>query len=146
MLTWFVVGAVAVAAVVCLVRLASHLTGHSRRVNAYYAASLGAWILHRDTAARAAALTALKVADPVQRASMLAFLDICRSMLVERGSSEPEIREVFAVLATDARAAEWTLADVVRAKRELAAVDVEYARALDKADSRVFERRYPEVV
>jgi len=148
MLEWIAVIAVGVTGLIWLGwRMTRHLRGHSDRVNDYYTKALGVWVLRSDASARLAALTAAKVAAPMQRASMVAFLDVCRSVLVQQlGAADDEVRVLFMAFAQDVQAKDWNLADVAEAKRQLAAQEQEYARSLDVADSGVFERRYPELV
>ena len=83
-------------------------------------------MLRNDTSARMAALTAAKVAAPQQRVSMVAFLDVCRSVVVRLGAADEDVRLLFNALARDIQAKDWNSADIVEAERQLAMQDQEY--------------------
>jgi hypothetical protein len=148
MITWFIVaGLVATIALVWASRrTAARMRHHSARINDYYARALAAWVLRNDGAARAAALAAAKTAAPLQRESMLAFLDTCRPIVVQLGANDGEVRRLYETFASEVRVKDWSLSDALKARRRLALKDREYADALDAADDTVFERRYPELV
>jgi hypothetical protein len=147
MLEWIAIIAVVAAGLIWVSRrITGRFLDHSSRINDYYAKALAVWVLRDDPTARAAALAAAKVAAPLQRAAMVAFLDVCRTIVVGRGAVEEDVRHLFNAFAAEVQAKNWTVADVSEAKRQLARQDLEYARALDVADSKVFERRYPELV
>jgi len=160
-LIWFLLIGVVVIAVIILVRrsalrpytrtetnelkpgLLKDMLDHATHINDYFANAVRVWLFAPEESARLAALTAAKVAAGVQRASMGKYLSAMADDLSTMGAKEKALVVRIAGLASAITKKDWDLADVREAKRELAALDREYAEALDRADPKVFERRHP---
>lgn len=112
-------------------------------INDYFADAV--WVFQRtdDPIARLAALTAAKVAAGMQRASMIQYLRATAE--VERQSGNGEVGQRADQLADEIALHDWGLADIIEAKRALWGVDTQYGQALDKFDSGIFRRRFPDL-
>ncbi|MDO8795458.1 MAG: hypothetical protein Q7J25_12640 [Vicinamibacterales bacterium] len=112
------------------------------RVNEYFLDASRVYIHNADPAARLAALTAGKVADTLQRSSMVRTL---RMIADGARNSDAQAAHKLDALADDVAEHDWSVRDIIRAKRELRDANAAYARALDAFDSNVFRREYPQV-
>ena len=99
-----------------------------------------------EYAARMAALTAAKTAEKLQRESMILYLlNVANDLKQSPEKYTRRISQRLFRLAKDISEKDWTLKDVVHAKKALAVIDKGYAIALDVADPTIFSIRQPDL-
>lgn len=118
------------------------MRGQSSRINDYFANAVRAWILEGDEVARFAALNAAMTAAEKQRSSMTLYLS---ALIVDAMADDPDSHVPWLLkdLMDEIDLQDWSLKKNVAKRNELAEFNDEYAKALDRADDRVFVRRYP---
>jgi hypothetical protein len=124
----------------------ARMRAHAKRINDYFLNAVIVWLWLEHVAAKLAALAAAKVAARRQRGSMQRCLltmihdfEEVSSTIPELRASVVRIRDLHAEIAVK----HWTVRDATEAKRLLANYDSEYLLALDRADDKVFVRRFP---
>jgi hypothetical protein len=113
------------------------------RINDYFANAVTVFRDLRDSAARAAALTAAKVADTEQRASMVRYLRAIASDWKEATGVQDEGHDNLQALVDEIQSRDWCIEDIQAQKALLGEVDMEYLQALDGSDATIFIHRYP---
>jgi len=122
----------------------SNLFGGAEKINDYFADAVLVYVQTHDPIVRMAALAAAKVANGVQRTSMVNFLrTVAANAQEDIGDEDAYYR--LNQLADEICLRDWTVQDARYEKQALAKLDWELVRALDKFDPTVFRRRFPEV-
>ena len=118
------------------------MRGQSARINDYFANAVRAWLFEGDEVARFAALNAAMTAATKQRALMTDYLS---ALIVDAMADDPKshVPWLVKVLIKEIDLKDWSLKENMVKRNELAKLDDEYAKALDRADDQVFVRRYP---
>jgi hypothetical protein len=120
------------------------LLSHADRINDYFRNAVRVWIFAHEESARKASLSAAKVAADLQRQSMVNYLlGMSTDLSKEMGDEAAPICRLLKELVSDICEKDWTVADATFDRVELAKMDKEFADALDRADPRIFEKRYP---
>jgi hypothetical protein len=117
----------------------------SDRINDYFANAVTVFRDLRDPAARTAALTAAKVADTKQRASMVRYLRAIADDWKKATSIQDETYDNLQALADEIQSRDWCIEDIQVQKALLRQVDMEYLQALDGSDPTIFIHRYPDL-
>lgn len=105
----------------------------------YFLDAICVYSTNHDPAVRMAALAAAKKASRDERASMVNYL---------RDFACDEVDDIALLLnqlADEIVLKDWTIRDAVAEGLALGKIDEEYAVALDKFDSAVFRRRFPQL-
>lgn len=121
-----------------------NLFGGAAKINDYFADAVWVYMQTSDPVVRLAALTAAKVAEGAQRASMVNYLRVAAADTREIERSD-DIAYRLNQLADEISLRDWTIGDVTHAKRALRKLNDEYGKALDKFDGGVFRRRFPDL-
>lgn len=104
----------------------------------YFWDAIRVYSTNRDPTIGMAALAAAKKAARDKRALMVKYLR-------EFAAGEDEVEDLLNDLADEITLQDWTIKDAVDQGLALSKVDEEYAIALDKFDSAVFRRRFPDL-
>ncbi len=118
---------------------------HADRVNDYFVNAVLAYAFFGDEDAKVAAVAAGKVADTVQRNSMVVALRRGVPEMTSDVSKHPELETVIrkvSEIEAEISAKDWTIQDIVHEKQRLHESNPEYLKALNKADPNVFVRKY----
>jgi hypothetical protein len=142
------VGLALVAVVLVLALRAGRATAlhHAGSISEYFGDAVRVFSFTGEEAAHSAALAAGKTAAGEQRASMVTYLQALTSDWISAAGDDPEAQVAVRRLdqvAHEIAAKDWTMGDVIAAKRHLKALDGEYYHALGTADPSVFRRRFP---
>ncbi|TSC72622.1 MAG: hypothetical protein G01um101438_339 [Parcubacteria group bacterium Gr01-1014_38] len=142
-MTGFIVAALIVVGGIVLYAL-RRMFRHGGRITKYFENAVTVYIWLGEEDARIAAVTAAKVAAKRQRKLMAGYLKLHAelseiSIIPEAQESIQTLRE----LIDDIEAKEWSIRDIMKAKDKLEASNPEYLRALNRADSGIFPRKYP---
>jgi len=109
------------------------------RTTDYFWDAILVYSSNRDPVVRMAALVAAKKASRDERASMANFLKDFAS------DEDEDLTLLLNQLADEIISKDWTIRDAVAEGLALTKFDEEYAIALDKFDSAIFRRRFPEI-
>lgn len=122
-------------------RIFKALFGGAERINDYFADAVLVYVQNHDPIVRMAALAAAKVAAGVTRTSMVNYL---RVMAAREDIGDDDACYRLNQLADEISLRDWTVQDARYEKNALSKLEPEYRLALDKFDSTVFRRRFPQ--
>ena len=126
----------------------SEMFGQAERINDYFAKAVMVYAFKGEDDARLAAFTAAKVAENIQRNSMVKYLsematDIQKGF-PDRSAASPIAKRLLS-LKEDIEQRDWSIEDIMEEKKRLFQANPEYLMALDQADPNVFSRKHPEL-
>ena len=121
---------------------------HANRINDYFVDAVTVWVFLNKEDAKAAALTAAKVAAGMQRNSMVTYL---YGMATDIDKIKtPDVDEKIFIdkltnLAKEIGVRDWTIKDSIEEKQRLFECNPKYLEALEKADPSIFSKEYPDL-
>ena len=119
-----------------LSRLEARTVDHDRK---YFYDAIVAFAGSNDPTIAMAALAAAKKARREPRAEYVEFINAIAA------DEDEQTQALLNQLAVAINAKDWTIRDAIAEGLLLSEIDEEFARALDKHDSHVFRRRFPEL-
>lgn len=126
-----------------MMRIFKAFFGGPDRINDYFADAVLVYLQNHDPIVRTAALAAAKVAAGVQRTSMVNYLRVTAANAREDIGDDDACYRLNQ-LADEISLRDWTVQDARYEKDALSKLEPEYRLALDKFDSTVFRRRFPQ--
>ena len=125
---------------------------HEKRINTYFCNAVRLYALTNEEDARIAIITAAKVVAKRQWGSMVKYLQGMASDIKKISEKDSKLNphvgefvESSIKLAEEISSREWTTSDISKQKAELGDINSEYLAALDKADSTIFAKKYPQL-
>ncbi len=117
-------------------------TGHSRRINDFFAGAVKVYVLKGEEDARCAALAAAKGASKKQRRAMAALL-AHMSANVARSYPDRAVRKAIADRLLFLKAEIEVKGRPEEEEKKLAEINEEYRFCLSRFDPTIFKRKYP---
>jgi hypothetical protein len=114
---------------------------HAASVNEYFTDALKLFAFDGDNTAGFAALTAAKVAAFEQRQGMVLYsIDLASDVR----EINPDASAAILQLVEAINEKDWSITDIATSKLALAKLDEQMVKALNDADAKYFQKRYPE--
>ena len=121
----------------------SSLLDQASAINDYFADALLVWIFKDNNDAKIAAITAGKVADSIQRASMINYAKgMGEDALKLRDKESKNIKKKYDEIVKILQQKDWTIDDILIAKKELEKNNHEMLVALNNSDGKYFRNKY----
>ena len=115
-------------------------------VNEYFYKAVQVWLLQNDENARIAALAAVKTASPHAQRDCVGKLRVIHFELsAQKHPDKLKKARLLKDFIDEIKTKVWTVEEATKERETLYKAEPEYASALNKYDSTVFIRRYPEM-